>query len=671
MATSKKEKLKETVKTRLPLIPADLPAEAMQPDTNPSAARFPVVGIGASAGGLAAFEAFFSGIPAGTKSGAAFVLVQHLAPDHKSILAELIRRYTSMQVFEVEDGMVVKPDCAYIIPPNHDLAFLDGVLHLFEPAAPRGQRLPVDFFFRSLAQDQHERAICVVLSGTGSDGTMGIRAIKGEGGMVIAQDPETTEHDGMPRSAITTGLVDFVLPPAEMHAQIIKYTSRAFGAKNRLGTTPKTGSTLKKICIVLHAQTGHDFSQYKETTVVRRVERRMALQQIEQMDTYLLYLQKKPDEVEALFRDLLIGVTSFFRDPEAFDALQRLVIPRLFAGKPPGSAVRVWVCGCSTGEEAYSIAMLIQEHLDWMKQNFKVQIFATDIDKYAIDQARMGTYPASISLDISPERLGRFFSLEAGGGSYRIQKSVRDLLIFSEQDVVKAPPFSRLDLVSCRNLLIYMNADLQKKLLPIFHYALKPGGSLFLGTSETVGDFLHLFTALERKWKIYARQETASGAIYASFGNSPRPEPGAGSSSPRTEMIDQNRAFLRSLADQTLLEQFAQTGVLVNEHGEIFYIYGHTGDYLELAPGEAAGINILAMARQGLKRDLTNALHKAAASKTPVSCPGLKIPANGVDLIVNLVVRPAQADPNNVRLADLYMVILNTVPAGELTQIDP
>jgi two-component system CheB/CheR fusion protein len=354
-------------------------------------APFPIVGIGASAGGLAAFEAFFSGMPADSDSGMAFVLVQHLAPDHKSILTELVNRYTRMDVFEVEDGMEVKPNCAYIIPPNRDMAFLNGTLQLLEPVAPRGRRLPIDFFFRSLAQDQRERAICVVLSGAGSDGTQGVKAIKAEGGMVMAQSPESTEHDAMPRSAIATGLVDYTLPPAEMPSQLIAYARSGLG-QNRpsLVSGMKAPSGLKKVFVLLREQTGHDFSQYKESTILRRVERRMAVHQIEQLESYLRYLQETPSEIEALFQDLLIGVTRFFRDPQAFAAIQQRM-SGILEKKASGSAVRVWVPGCSSGEEAYSLAIALREQLDETKQNLKLQVFATDIDSRAIDAARAGS----------------------------------------------------------------------------------------------------------------------------------------------------------------------------------------------------------------------------------------------------------------------------------------
>jgi two-component system, chemotaxis family, CheB/CheR fusion protein len=424
---------------------------------------FPIVGIGASAGGLAAFEAFFSGMPADADPGMAFVLVQHLAPDHKSILTDLIRRYTRMQVFEVEDGMEVQPNCAYIIPPNRDMAFLNGTLQLLEPSAPRGQRLPIDFFFRSLAQDQRERAIGVVLSGTGSDGTLGVRAIKGEGGMVMAQNPESTEYDGMPRSAIATGWWTTNCRRPRCPPSSSPTRAHAFGKPPRPATPPpKTENALKKIFVLLRAQTGHDFSQYKPSTIQRRIERRMAVHQIETMDGYVKFIQQTPEEVEALFRDMLIGVTSFFRDPEAFKALEEQVIPKLFAGKRADAAIRVWVPGCSTGEEAYSLAILLAERQEALKQSFKVQVFATDIDSQAIATARAGIYPASIAADLTPERLARFFAAEPGDGAYRIHKSIRDMLVFSEQNVIKDPPFSKLDLISCRNLLIYLGGDCRK-----------------------------------------------------------------------------------------------------------------------------------------------------------------------------------------------------------------
>ena len=647
--------------------PASSVFEAPRPPEEDTAG-FPIVGIGASAGGLTAFEAFFSAMPGDADPGMAFILVQHLAPDHKSLLSELVRRYTRMRVYEVEDGMKVHPNCAYIIPPNRDMAFLNGALQLLEPASPRGQRLPIDFFFRSLAQDQHERAICIVLSGTGSDGTQGLRAVKAEGGMVMSQSPDSSEYDGMPHSAIGTGLVDYVLPPAEMPARLIAYAAHAFSKAPRPVSPEGTRSedTLKKIFVLLRAQTGHDFSQYKQNTINRRVERRMAVHQIERLGEYLRYVRETPLEVEALFRDLLIGVTNFFRDPEAFAALDEQVIPRLLAGKQAGGSVRVWVPGCSTGEEAYSIAMLLLEHGDALNRDLMVQLFATDIDSKGIELARAGVYPASIAADVSTERMARFFEQEAPGGSaYRIHKNIRDMLVFSEQDVLRDPPFSRLDLISCRNLLIYMGGELQKKLIPLFHYALNPGGYLFLGTSETVGEFANLFATVDRKMRLYQRKDNPHGAQHAAIGQFIPSISDDGAVSRRSRKApDQATLPLRELTERALLQEYVSVAALVDEHGDILYLHGRTGQYLEPAPGEAA-MNVLKMAREGLRRELAGALHRAVTSKEPVRRPGLRVKTNGDFTTVNLTVRPVSSSLDSTTPHGLFLVILETPPAAE------
>ena len=681
--TKKRTSKASTPATAAAEVLGDAPPVSLPPTAGPDAvapapefveaagARFPVVGIGASAGGLAAFEAFFSGMPAATEPGMAFVLVQHLAPNHKSILSDLIRRYTRMQVFEVEDGMRVQPNCAYIIPPNCDMAFLNGALQLLEPAAPRGQRLPIDFFFRSLAADQHERAIGIVLSGTGSDGTQGVRAIKGEGGMAMAQNAASTEFDGMPRSAMATGLIDYELPPAEMPAQLIAYAAHAFGKLPRAAAlpAPQAENALKKIFVLLRAQVGHDFSQYKPSTVYRRIERRMAVHQIGGIGDYVKYLQQSPTEVEALFRDLLIGVTNFFRDPEAFQVLQERVIPQLFEGRPAGAAVRVWTAGCSTGEEAYSIAILLVERMGALKANYTVQVFATDIDSQAIATARAGLYPASIAADVPAERLARFFSLEADGSAYRIHKGIRDLLVFSEQDVTRDPPFSRLDLISCRNLLIYMGAELQKKLIPLFHYALKPEGRLFLGTSEGVGEFDGLFGVVDRKAKLYRRQPDHQGQQRGPLGRFLPPTVALEVASQRglaKPAAPSGKASLREVAEQAMLLQVAPAGALVNEHGDILYLHGRSGMFLEPAPGEVGVSNILKMAREGLRPGLASALHRAVASKEVARAQHLSVKTNGHRTLVNLSVRPVAAraaagqapDTAAALEAPLYLVIL-------------
>ena len=635
---------------------------------------FPIVGIGASAGGLAAFEAFFSGMPANTDPGMAFLLVQHLAPDHGSILTELVQRTTRMKVFEAEDGMAVQINCAYIIPPNRDMAFFNGSLQLLKPSAPRGHRLPIDFLFRSLAQDQRERAIGIVLSGTGSDGTLGVRAIKAEGGMVMVQNTDSCEFDGMPRSAVATGLVDYELAPAEMPVQLMAYATRAFSrpSKPAIVTGSFNENALKKIFILLRTQTGHDFSQYKLSTIYRRIERRMAVHQVDGFDSYVKYLQQTPVEVDALFRDLLIGVTNFFRDPEAFEVLETQIIPNLFEGKSASSTVRVWVTACSTGEEAYSIAILLQERLQFLKQSCKVQIFATDIDGRAIATARAGIYPASIADDISPERLARFFAAEPDGSAYRIHKGIRDMLVFSEHDLIKDPPFSRLDLISCRNLLIYMGSDLQKKLIPLFHYALIPGGMLFLGTSETVGEFADLFATLNRKCKVYQRKEDFQGTkrvalgrflshlppLSSALGRDAALPPIAGQDTPLAKLS------LRELTEQALLQQITPTGALVNGQGDILYLHGRTGMFLEPAPGDAGINNILKMAREGLRRDLTTALHKAAGTKERVRILGLRVKTNGHFTLANLTVSPVTQGRATALESPLFLIILEEAAAG-------
>ena len=599
---------------------------------------FPIVGIGASAGGLAAIEAFFAAMPPGTETGMAFVLVQHLDPDHKSILIDLVRQYTRMPVFKVEDGLEVQFNCVYVIPQNRDMAFQNGKLHLLEPEAPRGLRLPIDFFFRSLAQDLHERAICIVLSGTGTDGTLGLKAIKGEGGMAMVQSPESAAYDGMPRSAIATGLVDYVLPPDKMPEQLIAYMQHAFGHRPKplAPPPPSTGDNLEKVFILLRTQTGHDFSQYKQNTIRRRIERRMAVAQIDRFEDYVRYLRENPLEVEALFRELLIGVTNLFRDPEAFESLREQVIPRLFAGKPQGTNIRIWVPGCSTGEEAYSLAILIREYLDESKENFQTQIFATDIDVEAVEKARAGVYPESIAADVSPERLSRFFTQE--DSSYRITKRIRDMVVFALQDVLKDPPFSKIDLISCRNLLIYLSGEAQKRILPLFHYALNQDGYLFLGNSETIGEFIRLFAVTDKRWKIYKRK----GVVAPHDAIGPYTPPSASEAPMRSDRAGSapaKRDGVRQLTERLLLEDYTPAGVLVNAEFEVLYIHGRTGKYLEPAAGEAS-LNLLRMAREGLRMELTAGVRKALAQQKSVRYEGLQVKSNGDRSIVNLIIRP-------------------------------
>jgi len=645
--------------------PSGVSQKRVAPTPRPSAshteevATFPIVGIGASAGGLAAFEAFFAAMPTEGAPDMAFVLVQHLAPDHKSILTELIQRYTEMQVYEVEGGMIVRPNCAYIIPPNRDMALLNGTLQLLEPTAPRGQRLPIDYFFRSLADDQHERAICIVLSGTGSDGTLGMRAIKGEGGMAMAQSPESTEFDGMPSSAIATGLVDYVLEPAEMPAQLIAYVERAFVTDQHQipSASPQGDAELQKIFALLRMHTGNDFSLYKQSTIIRRIERRMAVNQIERLDDYARYLQREPAQIDALFQDLLIGVTSFFRDPSVFESLEQLALPQLLATKSQGDSLRVWVPACSTGEEAYSIAILIQEQMDAMKLSLDVKIFATDIDTRSIERARAGVYPANISADVSAQRLKRYFTRGTDESAYRVQKAIRDMLIFSEQNVIKDPPFSRLDFISCRNLLIYLRGSLQKKLIPLFHYALNQDGLLVVGTSESLGSFDDLFGVLDGKAKIYRRKDPAVVPQWPANSASSRYR-GGDEVAQRPSKPKATPLSLREITERELLRRYEPVALLVNARGEILYLHGRTGLYLEPSPGEP-GMNVLKMAREGLRLDLATALRKAATQADPATCSGLRVKTNGdytaTDLTVFRITEPDSVGPAG---SQMYLIVL-------------
>jgi two-component system CheB/CheR fusion protein len=604
--------------------------------------HFLVVGIGASAGGLAAFEAFFGGLPSDSNPDMAFVLVQHLAPEHTSILAEIIRKYTKMDVFEVSDGIRVERNCVYVIPPAFDMAYINGTLQLLEPTESHGKHLPIDFFFQTLAQDQREHAIGVILSGTGSDGTQGMQAIKDAGGIVLVQAPETTEYNGMPNSAIATDLVDYILPPEAMMQQLITLSNDIYNSKNPL--VPASKNMVDKIFVLLRAKSGHDFSQYKPNTIHRRIERRMGLLGIEAISDYVKFLQHNPDELDGLFHDLLIGVTSFFRDPDAFLTLNEKIIPDLFALKPQGSVIRVWTTGCSTGEEAYSIAILLREYMEKHKLNYSIQLFATDIDAHAIAIARAGLYPLSITTDISPKRLERFFTLEADGSGYRIHKNIRDILIFSEQNIIKDPPFSKIDLISCRNLLIYLGAPLQKRLIPLFHYALNPQGILFLGSSESIGEFNDLFGVVDQKSKLFKRKETPynmTKTIGRIVPTTKAIRPVSVQNSDKMHPLP--KLPLREITEQALLKQLNMSAALINAQGDILYLHGKTGTYLELPSGETGVNNVLKMARETLRRELTMALQKAVVNKEIVRRQGLPIEQNGYPKTVDLSVRPVSS----------------------------
>lgn len=626
---------------------------------------FPVVGLGASAGGLAAFEAFLDAMPAHADTRMALVLVQHLSPDHDSMLAELVARHTTMEVKVVTDGMKIEPGCAYIIPPNRDMALFHGALRLIEPTGSRAQHRPIDYFFRSLATEQGERAIAIVLSGTGTDGTLGARAIKDNNGLVIVQESSSAEFDGMPRSALAAGVADLVLPPAEMPAQILEYLGHVSSPEKRTEALAE-GEGLMTVCMLLRDHTGHDFSQYKSNTMARRIQRRMAIHRIEDIDSYVRLLREREEEIHELFRDLLIGVTSFFRDPEAFATLAEQVIPKLFADRSAADEVRIWVAGCSTGEEAYSIAILVQEHLESIERAFPVQIFATDIDGRAIEQARQGAFPGSIANDVSPERLERFFSHDPTGDTYRIDKSVRDKIIFSEHSITKDPPFSRLDLLVVRNLLIYMDAALQRRLIPLFHYALKPEGVLFLGTAESLGDHAPLFTSVSRKWKVYrpTNQRRAAKARWRPFSLPAAAEQGPVAGPRVRRQLAMTPANLTAVLAQAVLQHVAPVAVLIDGRGEILYIHGRTGQFLEPAPGDP-GMNILDMARAGLRRELTTAVHRAVTDNRPIRYAGLELDSNGERLAATVTVRPVELRGASAPSPPLFLVVFEASEKGD------
>jgi chemotaxis methyl-accepting protein methylase len=614
---------------------------------------FPIVGIGASAGGLEAIEQFLGHVP--ENSGVAFVIVQHLDPTHKGIMRELLARVTAMEVFQVSDRMRVKPNCVYVIPPNKDMSILHGVLHLFEPSAPRGLRLPIDFFLRSLAEDRKEHSIGVILSGMGSDGTMGLRAIKEEAGLVLVQAPASAKFDSMSKSAIAAGLADVIAPAEDLPGKILDYLRHTLViTKTEIPLEEKDHSALSKVLILLRAKTGNDFSMYKKNTLYRRIERRMSIHQIDRIASYVRYLQENSQELEILFKELLIGVTSFFRDEAAWEQLREEVIPILFANYPQGGKLRAWSAGCSTGEEAYSLAIAFKEAIEKVNptENFTLHIFATDLDRDTIDKARSGVYSAGIAADVNALRLKRFFIQEENG--YRIGKEIREMVTFATQNVIMDPPFTKLDILICRNLLIYLTPELQKKLLPLFHYSLKPGGILFLGSAETINNFTDLFAPLTIKSRLFRRRESVLTAETLAFPASFIPAlPGL---TKELTML-KPAANLQSLADQVLLQHFSPPAVLVNDKGDILYISGRTGKYMEPAAGKA-NWNIFAMARDGLRFDLGSAFQKALRQKGAITARGLQVGTNGGKQTVDITVQKIE-EPEALR--GMVMIIFTDV----------
>jgi two-component system CheB/CheR fusion protein len=604
---------------------------------------FPVVGVGASAGGLEAFKQFLSSLP--TDTGMSFVLVQHLDPHHESLSADILSRVTKMSVVEVKDGVRAEPNHVYVIPPNYDMGLEEGVLKLLRRRAEVGSsRRAIDIFFRSLAEDRKDLSIGVVLSGTGSDGTEGLKFIKGEGGITFAQSPQSAKFDDMPKSALASGAVDVMLPPQEIAYELGRIAGSHFkfpenSREPRIMAPPSESEmesldSLGQIFRLLRNQCHVDFTYYKPNTIHRRLERRMVLHKIKNIDSYAKYLAKDSDEVKALFADILIHVTSFFRDPEAFEALSKEVFSKLIKDRPPGLPIRVWVPACSTGEEVYSIAISLLEFLGDRAATTPVQIFASDISELAIQKARLGEYPESISRDVSPDRLNRFFT-KTENGKYKVSKSIRDVCLFSRHDITVDPPFAKLDLISCRNLLIYFTVALQKHVIPVFHYALCPRGFLWVGKSESIAGFSNLFSLLDKPNKIYARKN-APIVLSLQF---PASTYVPGKREPLVKAISFSKPGMdaQKLADLALQAEYP--GVLINDEMEILHFRGRTGPFIEPAAG-VASYSLLKMAKSEFVPDLKAAIQSAREKNSPVSRGGLHFKEGRRKVTFNLKVIP-------------------------------
>lgn len=631
-----------TTKKHPPTTAPSASAKATAKQKN-SADKLTIVGIGASAGGLEAMELFFRNMP--TDSGMAFVLVTHLDPNHDSLLTEILQRTTTMAVTTVLDQVKVAANRVYVIPPNRDLAIFHGKLQLSIPDVPHATRMPIDAFFRSLAEDRGENSIGIILSGTGTDGTLGLRAIIGAGGISLVQEPTSCKYDGMPSSTIQAGYATHVLPVEKMPGVLISGTHTQEHLHSA-PLAPVSAGGMTRILMQLRIATGHDFSLYKKSTISRRIERRMAQHNIEDIEIYARYLKENPDEVRTLFKELLINVTSFFRDKEAFDVLQKDILPELCKDKAEDYIFRVWVAGCATGEEAYSIAILLREWLDENHQEFKIQIYSTDLDDEAIAIARTGLFPPNIVTDIGPERLRRFFSKEDAG--YRMKKSIREMVVFAVQNVIKDPPFTKLDLLTCRNLMIYLEPELQNRLIPAFHYSLKPGGVLFLSPSESIGNHTELFSPINRKWKFYRATHTAAAA--RAMMTSPLVWTAAsGGKAPEEAMKKPKDTNFSELTRRMLLQCFAPASVITDQKGDTLYVYGDTGKYLRPAPGQAS-LNVIEMAREGLEQELRTAIYLAASSEQPTLNKEIQVKTNGGFTTVSLSVRPLPAPEGNQSL---------------------
>ncbi|MFP5262325.1 MAG: chemotaxis protein CheB [Blastocatellia bacterium] len=619
---------------------------------------FLAVGIGASAGGITALQRLFELMP--PDSGMAFVVILHLSPEHESNLASLIQTRTVMPVIKVTERIKVEPNQVYVIPPAKHLVMTDGHVSLHEPETRGGTRIPVDLFFRTLASAYDVKAVGVVLSGTGTDGTLGLRHIKEAGGVSIAQDPSQAEHDGMPRSAINSGLVDFILPVEKIPDKLVALRR----ISEKIQTPPETGKplteddeeALREVLAILRARTGNDFSNYKRSTVLRRVTRRLQVNAVEDIKTYAMLLRERPSEAQELLGDMIISVTNFFRDSEAFKLLEQDVVPKLFENKAVGDPVRVWVSGCATGDEAYSLAILLCEHAGRLSSRPSIQVFATDIDQDSINMAREGLFPESISADVSPERLKRFFTRE--NEFYRVKAEVRESVLFAPHNILRDPPFSRVDLISCRNVLIYLNRETQERVLELFHFALKPEGYLFLGVSESADTTAGLFTPVDKKLRLFKRRAIASGVPYLPS------MPATGRWEVRSAERASESPKIESFGDlhYQLLENYAPPSVLVNDEYDIVHLSETAGRFLRFAGGEPSR-NLVKAVHPDLRLELRSALLSVTQAKSSGETRQARIELDGQSRLVKVHVhRPERPEPAQGFLLVIFEEVVP--PAG-------
>jgi len=609
--------------------------------------RFMIAGVGASAGGLEACSQVLETLPADL--GLALIIVQHLAPRHESFLPELLRAHCKMPVVQVTEGMKVQVNHVYVIPPNVHMRIAEGKLHLLARPEDRTQHMPVDSFFRSLAEYAQNRAIGIILSGTASDGAIGVREIKGAGGITIAQEPHTAKSDGMPRAAVATGSVDLVLAPVAIAQELVRIASHPIVRAEVRKTPDEIGGIdeqLPRLFAILRAATGVDFTHYKQPTIKRRLQRRLVLHKLNTLEEYIRLLQQKPAEIDGLYQDILIHVTRFFRDPESFGVLEQQAFKSICRDRQRDLPIRIWVPGCATGEEAYSVAIALQEYLGDQASAAPIQIFGTDVSENAIEHARSGFYPESINVDVSAERLRRFFTRTDGG--YRINKTIRDLCIFARQDITRDPPFSKLDLVLCRNVLIYLGANLQKRLMGVFHYALKNTGFLMLGSAETVGPAVDYFSVLDKRYKLYAKKPVAA---YAEM-DFPRGDHRRAKPTAKAQPAEPRPTSVQSEANHIILSRYSPAGVVVDDNLQIVQFRGQTGKFLEPPPGEPS-LNLLKMAREGLLYGVRTAVHESRKLDESVRREGLRVRGNGGMIPVAVEVVPLHGVPG-----ERYFLIL-------------